>query len=52
VYGVRDVLERVLRAAASRQYRNNAVLATLKALTAAGLDLAIPSAAAGRYRVG
>ncbi|WP_422733882.1 hypothetical protein ACN26Y_28575 [Micromonospora sp. WMMD558] len=46
VYGVRDVLDRVMRAAAKKQYRDHAVLVTLKALAAAGsLTLKIPSAA-------
>lgn len=46
VYGVREVLERVLKAAASKQYRNNAVLATLKAIAAAGIELKLPSTSA------
>ncbi|MFD6636374.1 hypothetical protein ACIA8B_28635 [Micromonospora chalcea] len=43
VYGVRDVVDRVVRLAANKQYRDHAVLATLKALSAAGkLNLKLP----------
>lgn len=37
VFGVKDVVERVLEAASRKQYRDNAVLVTMKVLEAAGL---------------
>ncbi|MER6592544.1 hypothetical protein ABT214_11935 [Micromonospora purpureochromogenes] len=43
VYGVSDVVDRVIRIAAKKQYRDHAVLVTLKALSAAGLlNLKLP----------
>lgn len=43
VYGVKDVVAAVQKAAASTQYRNNTVLVTMKVLEAAGLlTLALP----------
>jgi hypothetical protein len=44
VYGVRDVVDRVMRAAVKKQYRDHAVLVTMKALSAAGaLTLQLPA---------
>lgn len=43
VFGVSDVVAKVVRAAQKKQYRNNPVLVTMKALEAAGLlKLALP----------
>jgi hypothetical protein len=46
VFGVHDVVARVIQAAAKKQYRNNPVLVTMKALEAAGmLNLTLPNGA-------
>jgi hypothetical protein len=48
VYGVQEVVESVLQEAERKQYRDNPVLATIKALREAGCEIRPPSGSIGR----